>query len=405
MSEEFQEISNTQGDEPVSPIENDLSSQPTSRWGVGQWLEMLTRLGLGETVLRFGTNALTILVILAVVWLMRSFFNSVPLPETALAAGREPVATALPKLEIASVPILDGGFPGIMREASIHTIIPNRPRLEIIQYTVVQGDTVIGIAEKHGLKPQTILWGNYYELRDDPHRLQPGQSLNILPVDGVYHEWQAGDGLGVVADFFGVKPEDIINYPANKLDLASVGDFSAPNITPGTWLIIPGGERQFYAWSAPIGITRDNPAVARQMGPGSCGKVLDGAVGFGSFIWPSDKHYLSGFDYSPDTNHRGIDIAGNTGEALWAVDAGVIVYAGWNDYGYGNMVVVDHGNGWQSLYAHMSALNVLCGQSVGQGTILGAIGSTGRSSGSHIHFELMHTQYGKVNPHQYLPPP
>jgi murein DD-endopeptidase MepM/ murein hydrolase activator NlpD len=154
-----------------------------------------------------------------------------------------------------------------------------------------------------------------------------------------------------------------------------------------------------------VGITRENPAIARQMGPGSCGKVLDGAVGYGSFIWPSDKHYLSGFDYSPETNHRGIDISGNTGEALWAADAGVIVYAGWNDYGYGNMVVIDHGNGWQSLYAHMSALNVLCGQSVGQGTIIGAIGSTGRSSGAHIHFELMHTQYGKVNPHLYLPPP
>ena len=119
----------------------------------------------------------------------------------------------------------------------------------------------------------------------------------------------------------------------------------------------------------------------------------------------SAKHYLSGFDYSPDTNHRGIDIAGNTGEAVWATDAGVIVYSGWNDYGYGNMVMVDHGNGWQSLYAHLSSIAVVCGESVGQGTVIGAIGSTGNSSGSHLHFELMNTSAGKVNPHDFLPAP
>lgn len=404
MDPNFQEISHPeQGETNTSSVLEDNSEGQRGNF-FAQWFDILTRIGLGETMLRIGTNVTTMLAVLVVVWLMRMFFSSVPLPETALA-GQADLPTPEPRIEVASVPLLEADFVGLSRQASIHTIIPNRPRLEVIQYTVVQGDTVIGIAEKFGLQPQTILWGNYVFLFDDPHSLKTGQKLNILPTDGVYHEWQAGDGLGPVAKFFGVKPEDIINYPPNKLDAASVGDFSNPSIKPGTMLIIPGGKREFYSWSAPVGITRENPAIARQMGPGSCGKVLDGAVGYGNFIWPSAKHYLSGFGYSPETNHRGIDIAGNEGEALWAADAGVIVYAGWNDYGYGNMVVVDHGNGWQSLYAHMSALNVLCGQSVGQGTIIGAIGSTGRSSGPHIHFELMHTQYGKVNPNLYLPPP
>jgi hypothetical protein len=235
--------------------------------------------------------------------------------------------------------------------------------------------------------------------------LHPGQELNILPVNGTYYEWQPGDGLNGVSKFFGVTPEEIINYPANRLDPVTIGDYSNPNIKPGTWLIVPGGSRQFISWSAPIGVTRENPAVARQMGPGACGTITDGAVGFGTFIWPSNKHYLSGFDYSPETNHRGIDIAGSTGEGVYAADAGVIVYAGWNDWGYGNMIVIDHGNGWQTLYAHLSGINVLCGESVGQGQVIGAIGSTGASSGSHLHFEMMNTQYGKVNPWLYLPSP
>jgi len=274
----------------------------------------------------------------------------------------------------------------------------------VTKYTVVEGDTVFGIAEKFGLKPETILWGNYYILLDDPHALQPGQELNILPVDGTYHEWQEGEGLNGIATYYGVKPEDIINYPANNLDPATIGDLAHPNIAPGTWLVIPGGHREFISWSAPLGVTRENPASARVLGPGACDPISGGAVGFGAFIWPANKHYLSGFDYTPNANHWGIDIAGNEGEAVYATDAGVVVYAGWNNYGYGNMIMIDHGNNFQSLYGHLSAINVGCGQSVGQGDVIGAIGSTGHSSGAHLHFEIRAIS-SFVNPWDVLPPP
>jgi murein DD-endopeptidase MepM/ murein hydrolase activator NlpD len=225
-------------------------------------------------------------------------------------------------------------------------------------------------------------------------------------VDGVYWQWVASNkgGLPAFADYFGVQAEDILNLPANHLDLATVGDINNPNIQDGTWLVIPGGKRDFISWSAPLGVTRENPAYARVLGPGACDAVSGGAVGYGTFIWPSNKHYLSGFDYSPGANHYGIDIAGDTGEGVYATDAGVIVYAGWNNYGYGNMVLVDHGGGFQSLYAHLSAFNVGCGQSVGQGDVIGAIGSTGNSTGSHLHFEIMSSTY-KINPWDVLPPP
>ncbi|HRQ32377.1 MAG TPA: M23 family metallopeptidase, partial [Anaerolineales bacterium] len=128
------------------------------------------------------------------------------------------------------------------------------------------------------------------------------------------------------------------------------------------------------------------------------------AVGFGAFIWPSRSHKLSGFDYSPNTNHWGVDISGNTGEGVYATDAGVVVYAGWNEHGYGSMIMIDHGNNFQSLYAHLSGINVVCGQSVGQGDLIGSIGSTGNSSGSHLHFEIRAIS-SFVNPWDMLPPP
>jgi LysM repeat protein len=401
MSEEFQEIV-PQADEAGELNEEQNSIE--ERQDKTGWLESLAQLGLGDAILRFATGAVTILALAAIVALLQIFLSGAPQSAQAGEIAAETEAGAS-EFNAVSIPQAEGVFRGISRSVSIHTVIPNRPRTEIVKYTVQAGDTVFGIAEKYGLRPQTILWGNYYTLRDDPHRLSPGQELNILPVDGTYYEWQSGDGLNGVARGLNVTPEDIINYPGNNLDVVTIGDYSNPNIQPGTWLIVPGGRREFISWSAPIGVTRQNPGIARQLGPGACGVISDGAVGYGYFIWPSNRHYLSGFDFSPETNHFGLDISGSLGEGLYAVDAGVIVYAGWNDWGYGTMVVIDHGNGWQSLYAHMSALNVVCGESVGQGAVIGAIGSSGRSSGAHLHFELMHTSYGKVNPWLYLPPP
>jgi murein DD-endopeptidase MepM/ murein hydrolase activator NlpD len=82
----------------------------------------------------------------------------------------------------------------------------------------------------------------------------------------------------------------------------------------------------------------------------------------------------------------------------------VVVYAGWNDWGYGYMIVLDHGNGWQTLYAHLSGINVGCGQGVRQGRVIGAVGSTGNSTGAHLHFEMQSDQYGKVNPLNFVSP-
>src|SRR6266540_3029509 len=366
-------------------------------------LNTLIGIGLGESMLRVGTTVLSIVLLGAVIWLLRLFYAQAPGTGSAVNALQAGPTTAVAQIEDVPPPS-EISFNGIPRLAQVHTSIPSRPRQDVITYTVVEGDTLFGIAEKFGLKPETILWGNYYVLLDDPHALKPGQVLNILPVNGTYHQWQQGEGLNGISSYYGVKPEDVINYPANKLDPATIGDPANPNIAPGTWLVIPGGRREFISWSAPLGVTRENPASARVLGPGACDPVSGGAIGYGTFIWPTNKHYLSGFDYTPSANHWGIDIAGNEGEGVYATDAGVIVYAGWNNYGYGNMIMIDHGSGFQTLYAHLSAIYRFCGQSVGQGEGIGAIGTTGRSSGAHLHFEIRTLTYF-VNPWDYLPPP
>jgi len=125
-------------------------------------------------------------------------------------------------------------------------------RTEVITYTVQQGDTIFYIADKFQLEPVTILWGNYAILADNPHLLEPGMELNILPVNGVYYEWQEGDNLNEVASRTGVRPEDIIDWPGNHLEAQTLGDWSQPDIKPGTMLVIPDGRLEFVTLSTPF---------------------------------------------------------------------------------------------------------------------------------------------------------
>ncbi|MCJ7734339.1 MAG: M23 family metallopeptidase, partial [Anaerolineales bacterium] len=173
-----------------------------------------------------------------------------------------------------------------------------------------------------------------------------------------------------------------------------------PSFEIGQMLIIPGGERELVDYGPPA-ITRDNPAIAATYGPGHCGTIYTGNVGVGVFIWPTTERWVVGYDYNPGTNHPAIDIAGSIENPVWASDNGVVVYAGWSNYGYGNLIVVDHGTGWQTLYAHLNSTSVGCGQSVNQGQRIGGLGSTGNSSGAHLHFEMIYMGT-KVNPWNFL---
>ncbi|MFQ5943556.1 MAG: peptidoglycan DD-metalloendopeptidase family protein [Anaerolineales bacterium] len=288
---------------------------------------------------------------------------------------------------------------GITRLSDVHTIIPTRPRLGLLMYQVQRGDTLFGIADKFGLKPESILWGNWYELDGDPHFIAPGQDLNILPVDGTLHRWSAGEGLNGVASFYGVTAQDILDWPGNDLDRGM--DPANPDIDENAALIVPGGRRDPPSWQL-VRITRSNPAVASILGPGACSAVSNGPIGDGAFGWPTSSTGVTGNPYIPGV-HEAIDIGGGAGSGIFAADDGVVVYAGWNDWGYGYTVVLDHGNGWQTLYAHNSQINVGCGQEIYQGNVIAGMGCTGSCTGTHLHFEMRSDVFGRVNPLNFLP--
>ena len=315
------------------------------------------------------------------------------LPE---AVEAEPASKADIRLEPFQVE-LEGAGGTISRVADFETNIPTRARTDVITYTVNQGDTLFAIADSFKIKPETVLFGNYDALKDNPHVLSPGMVLNILPTDGAYYEWKDGDNLAGVADYYRVSTQDIVGYSGNEFDLTAL-DAENHGLQPGTYLIIPGGSRPIKDWGPPA-ITRQNPASARYYGPGHCGAVYEGAIGTGTFVWPTTYRGVSGYPYS--AIHPAIDIGGAMGNAIFAADSGVIVYAGWSNYGYGNLIVVDHGNGFQTAYAHLSVVGVSCGQSVFQGGQIGSMGSTGNSSGPHLHFELIYNG-AKPNPLDYL---
>lgn len=284
--------------------------------------------------------------------------------------------------------------PVLGRKSELYTIIPNRPREDTITHKVEAGDSVFAISKLYNLTPETILWANYDLLKDSPDSLTIGMELNIPPVNGVFYIWKEGDTLDGIATTFKAETEDILNFTGNRLDLTN------PTITAGEQIMIPGGQREFQTWVVPQ-IARKNAGVSPSVyGAGACTGDYDGAYGSGYFIWPSYNAFLSGNDFW--SGHLGLDIAGATGDPVWASDAGVVVFAGWATGGYGNMVMVDHGNGYQTLYAHLSNVRTYCGKSVGAGTVIGSVGSTGNSTGPHLHFEIR--IWGQfINPWQVLP--
>jgi hypothetical protein len=284
----------------------------------------------------------------------------------------------------------------ITRAAKLFTVIPERENTKAFTHLVAFNDSMFGLAEQYDLEPESILWSNYETLRDNPHSLTPGMELTIPPIDGIYYQWEVGDDVEAVAAKFKTDPESIINWIGNDLDLLN------PVIEAGDMVMIPGGQRDLQQWILPT-IARGAAGVSAGVyGEGACSGPFEGLYGGGGFIWPTVGHTLSGHDYW--SGHLAIDIGLVIGESVFASDSGVVVFSGWATGGYGYVVVVDHGTGYQTLYAHLSGVAVGCGASVAQGQTIGYGGNTGNSTGAHLHFEVRFNG-GFVNPWFVLPPP
>lgn len=262
----------------------------------------------------------------------------------------------------------------INRRVQPHTSIPARPRLEIVTYTVEPGDTIESIAAEFGLKPTTILWSNP-ELEKAPDLLKVGQQLVILPVDGVYHTVEEGDTIASLAQKYEASVADVLECPFNDVTPGA-------GLDPDTKIIIPDGQKPY-----------ERREVTTYAGP-----VPQAVSGSGTFFWPTSGYISQGYWWG----HRAIDIAKGVGAAILASDGGYVSFAGWTDVGYGYLVVLDHANGYQTYYAHLSNIYVVEGQSVDAGQVIGAMGSTGNSTGPHLHFEIRYNGY-LTNPLAYLP--
>ncbi len=334
-----------------------------------------------------------------------------PLPEVTAMAGLNLAAT-LPPDQLFAVPTADDL--GMLQRSivSITDTVQSQDEAgtsggrarDLFLYTVREGDTLFGIAAGFGLRPETVLWSNFKSLRDNPDFLAIDQQLMIPPTDGLVVEVASGDTIDALARQFKVSPEDIVNESINKL-----ANINSP-LQVGQEIFVPEGQRETVAWEIPklVEVKRNVVTGVRTYRTGTCGEVAIPALGSGNFIWPANRHYLSGYNFS--AVHAGIDIAGRLGEPIYATDAGTVIYAGYSlskagtPVGYGQYVVIDHGNGIQSLYAHASQLYVACGQQVARGTVIAAVGSVGRSTGPHLHFEIR-SGGGAINPFSVLPAP
>ena len=258
-------------------------------------------------------------------------------------------------------------------ESYMTTEISDKLRDKIMTYQVQEGDTVSTIAKKFDVSEDTIRWQNNLKIKAT---IKVGQVLEILPVTGVSHKVQKGDTVYSLAKEYNTSAQAIVDFPFNTF--TNDETFA---LAIGQTITVPDGVKKDVAQPQPTYYAKLTP---------DAGSV----TAMGSFVWPTQGSITQRYAWY----HRGTDIANSAGPEVLAADSGRVIVAGWPDNsGYGNRVLIDHGNGYVTLYAHLAKIYVTAGQSIARGSALGKMGSTGRSTGTHLHFEIIKTG-SKLNP-------
>lgn len=236
-------------------------------------------------------------------------------------------------------------------------------RDKVIVYEVVTADTLKSIAEKFQVNEKSITWLN----KLSSTTLKKGTKLKIPPVTGVVHTVEPGDNIYAVAKKYEVNPQVIANFPFNEY---SDNSFT---LIPGTELIIPDG------------------VIAEPKSPGgyigtytNVAQVASGVKGSSSFSWPTNGLITQ----YPAPWHMAFDIANRSNPPVMAADSGTVVYSRCISTGYGCHVIINHNNGYLTLYGHLIQQGIEEGAVVAQGQQIGVMGSTGYSTGVHLHFEV-----------------
>lgn len=274
-------------------------------------------------------------------------------------------------------PIIASSYPGVDREQLLafqpssavatsldqaeigaSTLVSAKPRDRDITYTVQKNDTLSKIADTFGVSEDTIRWAN--NISSD--RLTAGQELKIPPVTGLVHTVVEGETVYSIAKKYKTDAQKIVNFPFNDFE-----DLDTFSLRIGQVLVVPDG------------VKAEAPAIARAV---PVPQIVAGAAGV--YIWPTQGSITQ----YPIWYHMALDIANPAAPAVMAARSGQIIYSGCLKWGYGCHIIVDHGDGYQTLYAHLQRLDADVGDSVAQGKVIGRMGSTGRSTGTHLHFEV-----------------
>ena len=239
---------------------------------------------------------------------------------------------------------------------------------QISIYIVRNGDTVAGVAKMFGVSENTVRWANNLGSKSS---LTKDQELVILPISGVKYIVKKGDTIKSIATSFNADQDEILSF----------NDFrNGSDLKIGDEIIIPNGE---------IGVS----ASTKSKKVASSKNLPLSKSSSGGYLTRPVK---GGIRTQGIHGHNGVDLANKLNSPIIAAAGGKVIIAkqgGWNG-GYGSYVVISHPNGMQTLYGHMNSLNVSTGQTVGQGEIIGRMGSTGQSTGVHLHFEVR----GGTNP-------
>jgi LysM repeat protein len=263
------------------------------------------------------------------------------------------------------IAMLDGS--ALMQESGVigtQADIVEPKSTQISLYVVRKGDTLAQIADMYGVSVSTIIWAN-----DITGSIKEGQELVILPISGVSHTVKKGDTIKSIAAKYAADADEILSY--NNLK-------PSDTLSIGSLLIIPDGEVKAQIKSA------TKPAVSAPK----------------SSIIASKEYFMRPIDIGVKTQgihgYNGVDLAAPTGTPIHASAAGTVIVSRASGYngGYGSYVVISHENGTQTLYAHMSKVLVTQGMMVTKGETIGLLGSTGKSTGPHVHFEIR----GAANP-------
>lgn len=254
----------------------------------------------------------------------------------------------------------------LLKDDDVGDGIPTFDQISV--YMVKSGDTLSKVADMFGVSPNTIIWSNDLKSK----KLTVGETLIILPISGVKHTVKKGDSLKSIASSYKVEVADIIEY--NNLS-------EDEKLKIGDDLIIPGGEI----------VQKVEPKPIKNTGSSNIASLKNGAT---------SNYDVSGYFTHPLPNsrrvrglsrtHHGVDFAAPTGTSIYAAASGRVIFAkyGWNGR-YGNMVILSHDNGSRTLYAHMSRIGIEEGSYVEKGQVIGYVGNTGRSTGPHLHFEVL----------------